>query len=209
MEKTTRPVQARSQKTKENLLKAALSMYEKKGYHKTTVDDIAAEAGVSTGIAYRYFRNKKDMLLSVIAYGADNIGSIAKLGSTDIPDEITDIRRYLEAVLKSFEAFHIRYRDIHEELEGLQHTDEDVRRLYSEITEKKMKNVISRLATVLKSDTHIREKAYSAIGIMEQHCHMMMNNALYSLDADVMRDIAVNAVLGVLKGEKTNETDIL
>ena len=49
MEKKAKPVQARSQKTKENLLKAALAMYEKKGYHKTTVDDIAAEAGVTIG----------------------------------------------------------------------------------------------------------------------------------------------------------------
>ena len=60
------PVQARSIQTKENLLKAALAMYARKGYHKTTVDEIAAEAGLSTGIAYRYFKNKKDILLSVI-----------------------------------------------------------------------------------------------------------------------------------------------
>ena len=85
MQNTAKPVQARSQKTKENLLKAALSMYEKKDYHKTTVDDIAAEAGVSTGIAYRYFRNKKDILLSVISYGADNIENIAELGNTKFP----------------------------------------------------------------------------------------------------------------------------
>ena len=69
VEKTVQPVQARSQKTRDSILQAALSMYAKKGYHKTTVDEIAAEAGVSTGIAYRYFRNKKDLLLSVISYG--------------------------------------------------------------------------------------------------------------------------------------------
>lgn len=202
MEKTTRPVQARSQKTKEKLLKAALLMYEKKGYQKTTVDDIAAEAGVSTGIAYRYFRNKKDMLLSVISYGADNIGSIAKIDNTGIPGEITNAKHYLEAVLKNFEDFHIRYRDIHEELEGLQHTDEDVRKLYSKITSEKMKDVTAMFSAFMNDDAYIREKAYSAVGIMEQHCHMMMNNDLYGLDADIMRDIAVNTVLGILKRTK-------
>ena len=200
MEKRTRPVQARSQKTRENLMKAAISMYERKGYHKTTVDDIAAEAGVSTGIAYRYFRNKKDMLLSVISYGVDNIESIAKLDNTDIPDDITDVRHYLEAILKSFEEFHMKFRDIHEELEGLQHTDEDVRKLYSKITEEKMKNTTAKLAAFLNNDTNIREKAYAAIGIMEQHCHKIMNNDLYGLNADVMRDMTITAVLSVLKG---------
>ena len=33
---------------------------------------------------------------------------------------------------------------------------------------------------------------------MEQHCHMMMNSEFYRLDTDVMRDITVNAVIGVL-----------
>ena len=200
MEKKAKPVQARSQKTKEKLLKAALSMYEKKGYHKTTVDDISAEAGVSTGIAYRYFRNKKDILLSVISYGADNIESLAHIDKVDVPEEVTDIKQYFEMILKSFESFHIRYRDIHEEIEGLQHTDADVRKLYSEITEEKMNHTTARLAAFLNDDTNIREKAYAAIGIMEQHCHMMMNNELYGLNADVMRDMAITAVLSVLKG---------
>ena len=202
MEKKAKPVQARSQKTRENLLKAALAMYQKKGYHKTTVDDIAAEAGVSTGIAYRYFRNKKDMLLSVISYGADNIEGLVDIGNICIPDNTTDLKQYLEAILKAFEEFHARYRDIHEELEGLQHTDEDVRKLYIKITEEKIKDVTTKLSVFLHDDTNIREKAYAAIGIMEQHCHMMMNNTLYGLNADVMRDIAVNAVERVLNGEQ-------
>lgn len=206
MEKKAKPVQARSRKTRDDLLKAALVMYEKKGYHKTTVDDISAEAGVSTGIAYRYFRNKKDILLSVITYGAEHISHIADIDDTPIPETDTDIRRYLEAILKAFEEFHIRYRDIHEELEGLQHTDEDVRKLYSEITDEKMKEDISRLAAFLHDDTNIREKAYAAIGIMEQHCHMMMNNELYRLNAGIMRDLTVNAVLSVLKGVTSDET---
>ena len=200
MDKKAKPVQARSQKTKEKILRAALAMYEKKGYHKTTVDEIAAEAGVSTGIAYRYFRNKKDMLLSVISYGAENIGSIAEIDNTNIPGNITDIRQYLEAILKSFEEFHIKYRDIHEELEGLQHTDEDVRKLYSSISDEKMKGITAKLKAFLHDDTNIREKAYAATGIMEQHCHMMMNNELYGLNADVMRDMAVTAVISVLRG---------
>ena len=73
MEITARPIQKRSQETREKLLRAALSMYAEKGYHSTTVDEIAAAAGASTGIAYRYFRNKKDILLSAIGYAAENI----------------------------------------------------------------------------------------------------------------------------------------
>ena len=204
MEKTANPVQTRSQKTKENLMKAALSMYEKKGYHKSTVDDIAAEAGVSTGIAYRYFRNKKDLLLSVISYGVENVGGITGIGHA-APENPRDMKQYLEAVLNAFEEFHIKFRDIHEELEGLKHTDRDVRMLYSRLGDEKMKGITARLTTPLNDDANVREKAYLTIGIMEQHCHMMMNNELYGLDAEVMRKMAVDAMISILKGTEQNE----
>lgn len=204
MEKTANPVQTRSQKTKESLMKAALSMYEKKGYHKSTVDDIAAEAGVSTGIAYRYFRNKKDLLLSVISYGVEKVGGITGIGHA-APENPRDMRQYLEAVLNAFEEFHIRFRDIHEELEGLKHTDRDVRMLYSRLEEEKMNGITAKLTTLLNDDANVREKAYLTIGIMEQHCHMMMNNELYGLDAEVMRKMALDAMISILKGTEQNE----
>jgi hypothetical protein len=69
-----------------------------------------------------------------------------------------------------------------------------------------MQHTTARLAGFLHDDTNIREKTYAAIGIMEQHCHMMMHNELYGLNADIMRDLAVNAVLSVLKGVKSDET---
>ena len=199
MESKAVPVQERSRQTRESILAAALSMYEKKGYHSTTVDEIAAQAGVSTGIAYRYFKNKKDILLNAIAYGAENVGSIAGI-STSLPEDIGDVRGHITAVLKAFEDFHEKYRDIHEELEGLQHTDNDVRLLYSKITEEKMKGVAAGLGRLLGNDCHIRERAYAAIGIMEQHCHTCMNSGIHGLDTDVMREMAAEAVLCILKG---------
>jgi AcrR family transcriptional regulator len=42
---------------------AAYRLFAQKGYHQTTVDDIAAAAGVSTRTYYRYYRNKEDVVL--------------------------------------------------------------------------------------------------------------------------------------------------
>lgn len=194
MEKTAKPMQARSQKIKEKILGAALAMYAKKGYHSTTVDEIAAEAGVSTGIAYRYFRNKKDILLSAISYAAENIRTIADTDKLTVPDDIADMGGYLEAVLRSFEEIHVRFHDIHEELEGLQHTDKDVRDLYNSISSKMMEGVIAKLDTMLNEPANIREKAYLAVNIMEQYCHMKMNSDAVQFDFDVLRQKTIEAV---------------
>ena len=41
---------------------AALSVFSKQGFHKTTVREIAREAGASVGTLYEYFRSKEDIL---------------------------------------------------------------------------------------------------------------------------------------------------
>ena len=199
MENTAKPVQARSQKTKEKLLRAAVTMYAKNGYHSTTVDEIAAEAGVSTGIAYRYFRNKKDLLLSALEFASKEVKGIASLDSIDKLDDNTDFRKYIDTVLKGFEEIHDRFHDIHEELEGLQHTDEDVRKFFAKVSRDMMENVIEKLSSFLPDHTNIREKAYLAVSILEQYCHLQMNRELIPLDFDILREKTIDTVMMILK----------
>lgn len=198
MENTAKPVQARSQKTKEKLLRAAVTMYAKNGYHSTTVDEIAAEAGVSTGIAYRYFRNKKDLLLSALEFASKEVKGIASLDSIDKLDDNTDFRKYIDTVLKGFEEIHDRFHDIHEELEGLQHTDEDVRKFFAKVSRDMMENVIDKLSSFLPDHTNIREKAYLAVSILEQYCHLKMNRELIPLDFDILREKSIDTVMMIL-----------
>ena len=58
------PQRDKAVRTRQRLLEATLAQTAACGYHNITVDKIAAAAGVSTGSAYRYFRNKKEMLLA-------------------------------------------------------------------------------------------------------------------------------------------------
>ncbi len=52
-------------------IEAASKCFARKGYHRTTVHDIAREAGVADGTLYRYFEGKKDLLAAMIAGGSD------------------------------------------------------------------------------------------------------------------------------------------
>jgi AcrR family transcriptional regulator len=56
---------AKAQKTRGAILKAALEQFKEKGYGKTTMRDIAKQAGVSVGNAYYYFQSKEEMILEV------------------------------------------------------------------------------------------------------------------------------------------------
>lgn len=47
---------------KSAVLKAALTIFSKEGYHNAKVSDIADMAGIATGSVYLYFRNKEHIL---------------------------------------------------------------------------------------------------------------------------------------------------
>jgi AcrR family transcriptional regulator len=50
---------------KDNLIQAALKLFEDQGYHTTKVSDIVREAGVAQGTFYLYFKSKEDMFRSI------------------------------------------------------------------------------------------------------------------------------------------------
>lgn len=55
----------KAQRTREHILETALGLFATKGYADTTMRDIAAAAGCSLGLAYRYFARKEEMVLTL------------------------------------------------------------------------------------------------------------------------------------------------
>jgi AcrR family transcriptional regulator len=49
----------------QRLLESALRLFRSKGYEETTMREIAAEAGYSPGLTYRYFRSKEELVLGL------------------------------------------------------------------------------------------------------------------------------------------------
>jgi AcrR family transcriptional regulator len=67
------PKQARSKRTKEKIVQAAIQLFQQRGYEKTTSNDIASEAGVSVGSFYVYFTDKRQLLLAIFDRLADEL----------------------------------------------------------------------------------------------------------------------------------------
>lgn len=51
---------------KKDIVAAARRVFTERGYEKSTMSDIAREAGVSDGLAYRYFSSKRELLQVVL-----------------------------------------------------------------------------------------------------------------------------------------------
>jgi AcrR family transcriptional regulator len=52
-------LQERSREKRDRLIKAGLSVFSRRGYAQTRMADVAAEAGVSVGVLYQRFKDKR------------------------------------------------------------------------------------------------------------------------------------------------------
>lgn len=60
------------------ILDAAAEVFQRKGFDRATIDDIADEIGATKGRIYYYFRSKFDMFLSVYEEGMKNVHRIVE-----------------------------------------------------------------------------------------------------------------------------------
>jgi AcrR family transcriptional regulator len=47
------------------ILEAAMTCFAECGFHQTSMHDISAEAGISVGLIYRYFKNKEEVIAAL------------------------------------------------------------------------------------------------------------------------------------------------
>lgn len=50
------------------IVNSAETIFTRFGYHKTSMDDIAKEAGIGKGTIYYYYKSKEDILLELVNY---------------------------------------------------------------------------------------------------------------------------------------------
>ncbi|MBK7916587.1 MAG: TetR/AcrR family transcriptional regulator [Chloroflexi bacterium] len=69
------------------ILQAALKCFVETGYHKTSVDDIASQAGLSKGSIYTHFESKHALLLSLLNQMIQVTNLPGILGAENITDQ--------------------------------------------------------------------------------------------------------------------------
>ena len=94
------------------ILKAAVDLFSKRGFEKTTVDEIAAHANVGKGTIYLYFANKEKIFVAIIESGIQEI--LRRMN--EIFSESTNFRQQLGELLKEHLQFAENHRDFYQVL---------------------------------------------------------------------------------------------
>ena len=96
---------------KDRIIKAAFNTFTKKGYHDSTMDDIAKEVGVSKGALYQYFKNKKEILNEIVLSYHTMFREVLK-NSFEKQNNSTIAEEGSEALLKKYRKHHEMFFEI-------------------------------------------------------------------------------------------------
>jgi AcrR family transcriptional regulator len=56
---------------KEEIIRAAMKLFAQKGYHATSMQEIAEQSGMAKGSIYNYFKSKEEIAISIFRYHYD------------------------------------------------------------------------------------------------------------------------------------------
>ncbi len=68
-------------RTRARLLEAAAKVFAAKGFHAATLDDVAAEAGMTKGAIYGNFKNKEELFLAIFEVPAYGVRPVFRPGA--------------------------------------------------------------------------------------------------------------------------------
>jgi AcrR family transcriptional regulator len=71
------------EKARDRIVEAALEVFTKKGYHDTTMDDIAERLGVSKGALYLYFKSKEELYRAILNARFHNLTDLLRSTASD------------------------------------------------------------------------------------------------------------------------------
>jgi len=135
------PKQKRSKKTRSHISKVAKDLFAQRGYYAVNSNQIAAEAGVSVGTFYTYFKDKKDVLLEILYNFYDHFWmDVMREVQNDLP-ETFDLKLILRTIIeKSFESID-QDPDFTRLVHSMRYYDEDIRKIFEEVEKRELRHI--------------------------------------------------------------------
>jgi AcrR family transcriptional regulator len=166
------PLGRKAARTRAALLDAARNVFTEKGYASTSVGDIAAEAGVSLGAFYQYFRDRADVLATLVGEGAQRM--LDDASQVWRPDEGREgVRRVLQAFVTHYRATS-KFQKVWEEVT---HVDGDLASLRREL----IRTYTSAVETALRmgqeggavrTDLDVAGAAVALTSMVDRTCYL-------------------------------------
>ncbi len=207
MKNTVRePRQERSIEKKNKIIRAGYELFSEVGYYGTNTVEIAKRAGVSTGIVYGYFADKRDILIVALEIYIDKVSApiIKLMDRVHAPIKINELaEKAVDAVISA----HRDNAKMHATLHSLAATDEAVNARFIELESRMTEELSARLTDLGFGGEHMLEKVHFCMNLVQSFAHEYVFDNHDYIDYDVLRSLVCRAMteLFTVKNAKITE----
>ena len=189
------PVQKRKEK-KARIIEAAMKLFGELGYDETNTNKIAHEAGVSVGSLYAYFRDKRDVFLSVVdAFAEISLGETEE-DVREMLERDLGLEEMLDTMIRRHKARHDRHRELHKVITIQSLKDPEVfERFYGdeERAVELMRSLIDRF-----SDRMDIEDPEAVMFVMRTSVHHVVHELLFGEQEEINHDRVIKQLVRML-----------
>lgn len=193
------PTQKRSIEKRNKIIEKGFELMCINGYYNTNTGDIAKYAGVSTGIIYQYFNDKKEIFIEGIKSYSDKImfPMLGVLKKSEV--RMDNLSKLLNEMLEVFIQNHTLSKKAHEEMIAMSHLDEDVSNIFHDKELETTKEIVKMLEHNGFRTDNLYEKVHIIIGIVENYCHEVVYHKHSIINYEVMKEEVVKIIVELLK----------
>lgn len=192
------PQQKRSIDKKNRIIEAGYELFARDGYFNTNTAQIAKHAGVSTGIVYGYFRDKRDILLEVLSIYIDRVFTPIMEIFENLKAPL-DFEPLLCTIIDETVSIHKNNAAIHEALHSLSSTDEAVSNKFLELEKDMTVTIVDILKSIGYAPDDINERVHLAMETIQSYAHECVYDLHDYIDYSRMRISVIKMLLKLFK----------
>ncbi len=192
------PQQERSIEKKNKIIQAGYELFSEVGYYGTNTVEIAKRAGVSTGIVYGYFADKRDILICVLEIYIDRVYKPLAHIVDNAPKPL-DLRKLALSVIDKTIELHEQNAKLHNTLHSLATTDEAVNAQFINLENKITEQMSKQLVKLGIDKENIIEKVHLAMNIVQSYAHETVFDSHSYIHYCVMKDLVCNILVELFK----------
>ncbi len=171
------PLGRKATRTRDQLLQAAYDTFAANGYQGTSVADIASAANVSLGTYYQYFRDRNDIMSTLV-----RISMVDLLRGTQKPWDPSRGRLGLRRVLAGFVETYVATAPFQAVWEEVTHVDDDLAALRRDLSGVFADAVAGALregaaAGLVRTDLDPLAMAKALTSMVDRYCYATYVNA--------------------------------
>lgn len=196
MEKIRQPQQERSIEKKNKIIEAAYEIFSEVGYYAANTPEIAKKAGVSTGIIYGYFKNKRDILSYVLKIYINKV-ALPVMDYFETLNSDSDIKKAVSDVVNMTIDIHSSNANLHNILHSLAVTEKDINEDFIILEDHITSKASEKLSELGVKTDNIKEKVHISMNLIQSFAHENTYDKHKYLNYNAMKNEVENIIISL------------